>query len=160
MTSGHIAHNCRLGDDIVIASCTLVAGHAEIESQAFLSGGVVIHQHSKIGRLAMVGGNTRVNSDLPPYFLYSDFNVAARGVNLVGLKRAGFSREDVGLLKAAYRMLYREGLTQEEAVRRIEIELPSEHTRHLIAFIRKSKRGICREGRGREGLAKEDPEAS
>lgn len=147
MTSGHIAHNCQLGDDIVIASCTLVAGYAEIESQAFISGGVVIHQYSKIGRLAMVGGNTRVNSDLPPYFLYSDFNVAARGVNLVGLRRAGFSREDIKLVKEAYRLLYRSGLRQEEALRRIEAELPGEHTQHLVKFIRGSKRGICGEGR-------------
>ena len=86
MTSGHIAHNCVLGDSIVVASCALVAGYVEIESEAFISGGVVIHQHSKVGRLAMVGGNTRVNSDLPPFFLYSDFNVAAKGLNLVGFK--------------------------------------------------------------------------
>src|ERR1035437_5437180 len=99
MTSGHIAHNCKIGDNTVIASCALVAGYVEIESQAFISGGVVIHQYSKIGRLAMVGGNTRVNSDLPPYFLYSDFNVAARGLNIVGLKRAGFSLADIKLLK-------------------------------------------------------------
>jgi UDP-N-acetylglucosamine acyltransferase len=145
MTSGHIAHNCQLGDDIVVASCALVAGYVEIEDQAFVSGGVVIHQYSRIGRLAMIGGNTRVNSDLPPYFLYSDFNVAAKGLNIVGLKRAGFSLADVNSLKAAYRLLYRSGLKLEEAVERIEAELPSEQTRHLVSFIRKSKRGICRD---------------
>ncbi len=91
-----------LGDNIVVASCALVAGYVEMESQAFISGGVVVHQHSKIGRLAMVGGNTRVNSDLPPYFLYSDFNVAPKGLNMVGLKRAGFSLEEITLLKRAY----------------------------------------------------------
>ena len=143
MTSGHIAHNATLGDNIVVASCALVAGYVEIESQAFVSGGVVIHQFSKIGRLAMVGGNTRVNSDLPPYFLYSDFNVAARGLNIVGLKRAGFALADIKLLKAAYRLLYRDGLPREQALQRIEHELPSEHTRHLVEFIRSSKRGIC-----------------
>ncbi len=143
MTSGHIAHNAILGDNIVVASCALVAGHVEIEDQAFISGGVVIHQFSKIGRLAMVGGNTRVNSDLPPYFLYSNFNVAARGLNIVGLKRAGFSLAEIKLLKGAFRLLYRSGLPREEALRRIEAELPSESTRHLIAFIRNSKRGIC-----------------
>ena len=95
MTSGHIAHNCTLGDNIVVASCALVAGYVEVGDQAFISGGVVIHQFSKIGRLAMIGGNTRVNSDLPPYFLYSDFNVAAKGLNMVGLKRAGFSLQEV-----------------------------------------------------------------
>src|SRR6266478_7565540 len=95
MTSGHIAHNCKIGNNCVIASCALVAGHVEVEDQAFISGGVVIHQFSRIGRLAMIGGNSRVNSDVPPYFLYSDFNVAAKGLNLVGLRRAGFSNEEI-----------------------------------------------------------------
>lgn len=145
MTSGHIAHNCTLGSRIVIASCALVAGHVEIEDQAFLSGGVVVHQWSKIGRLAMIGGNTRVNSDVPPYFLYSDFNIAAKGLNLVGLKRAGFSLEEVRKLKEAYWILYRAGLKLEDALAKIEAEVPSEHTRHLVSFIRSSKRGITRE---------------
>src|SRR5689334_9731912 len=145
MTSGHIAHNCRIGSRTVIASCALVAGYVDVEDQAFISGGVVIHQHSRIGRLAMIGGNTRVNSDLPPYFLYTDFNVAARGLNLVGLKRAGFSDANIKALKTAYRLLYRSGLKLEDALQRIEAEVPTEHTLHLTAFIRASKRGICRE---------------
>ena len=144
MTSGHIAHNCSIGNRIVIASCALVAGYVEIEDEAFVSGGVVIHQFSKIGRLAMVGGNTRVNSDLPPFFLYSDFNVAPKGLNIVGLKRAGFSLGEIRNLKSAYRILYREGLKQEDALRRIEEELPGEYARHLVDFVRRSKRGICR----------------
>jgi UDP-N-acetylglucosamine acyltransferase len=146
MTSGHIAHNCSLGDRITIASCALVAGYVEIEDEAFISGGVVVHQYSKVGRLAMVGGNTRVNSDLPPFFLYTDFNVAARGLNLVGLKRAGFSGPEMRKLKDAYRLLYRAGLRLEDALQRIDTELPGEYTAHLTAFIRRSKRGICREG--------------
>ncbi|HTU48270.1 MAG TPA: acyl-ACP--UDP-N-acetylglucosamine O-acyltransferase [Bryobacteraceae bacterium] len=148
MTSGHIAHNCTIGDEVVVASCALVAGYVEVESQAFISGGVVIHQYSKIGRLAMIGGNTRVNSDLPPYFLYSDFNVAARGLNTVGLKRAGLPAEEIRRLKTAYRLLYRSGLKQEDALRQIETQAPSEHTRHLVEFVRASKRGICRESKG------------
>ena len=145
MTSGHIAHNCRIGDRTVIASCALVAGYAEIEDEAFISGGVVIHQYSRIGRLAMIGGNTRVNSDVPPYFLYTDFNVAARGLNLVGLKRAGFTAEEIQALKAAYRILYRSGFKLEAALEWIESDYSTEHTRHLVQFIRSSKRGICRE---------------
>jgi UDP-N-acetylglucosamine acyltransferase len=145
MTSGHIAHNCRIGNRTVIASCALVAGYVEVEDQAFISGGVVIHQYSRIGRLAMIGGNTRVNSDLPPYFLYTGFNVAAHGLNLVGLKRAGFSDADIKALKAAYRILYRSGLKLEDALQRMEREISSGPTRHLAAFIRGSKRGICRE---------------
>jgi UDP-N-acetylglucosamine acyltransferase len=145
MTSGHIAHNCKIGNRTVIASCALVAGYVEVEDQAFISGGVVIHQYSKIGRLAMIGGNTRVNSDVPPYILCSDFNVAAKGLNLVGLRRAGFKAADVVRLKTAYKLLYRSGLKLVDALQRIETEIPDEHTLHLVEFIRSSKRGICRE---------------
>ncbi len=145
MTSGHIAHNCKVGNRTVICSCALLAGYVEVEDEAFISGGVVIHQYSKIGRLAMIGGNTRVNQDVPPFFLYSDFNVAPKGLNLVGLKRAGFTREQVAVLKRAYWLLYRSGLKLEEALRRIESEIPNEHTLHLVRFVRSSRRGICRE---------------
>jgi len=145
MTSGHIAHNCRIGNQTVIASCALVAGYVEVEDRAFISGGVVIHQYSRIGRMAMIGGNTRVNSDVPPFFLYSDFNVAAKGLNLVGLRRAGFKASDLAALKTAYKLLYKSNLKLEIALQRIETEVPTEHTRHLVAFIRSSKRGICRE---------------
>lgn len=144
MTSGHVAHNCTIGDNTVIASCALVAGHVTVEDQAFISGGVVVHQYSKIGRLAMIGGNTRVNMDVPPFFLYSGFNVEARGLNLVGLKRAGFSLAQVALLKKAYQALYRSGLKLEDALAKIENELADENTLHLVRFIRGSQRGICR----------------
>jgi UDP-N-acetylglucosamine acyltransferase len=145
MTSGHIAHNCAIGNNCVIASCALVAGHVRVEDQAFISGGVVIHQYSKIGRLAMVGGNSRVNLDLPPFFLYTDFNARPNGLNVVGLKRAGFTSEEIGALKSAYRILYRSGLKLKDALARISSELNTEHTRHLVTFIESSVRGICRE---------------
>jgi UDP-N-acetylglucosamine acyltransferase len=145
MTSGHIAHNCKIGSHTVIASCALIAGYVEVEDQAFISGGVVVHQFSRIGRLAMIGGNTRVNSDVPPFFLYSGFDVAARGLNVVGLKRAGFKASDVAILKKAYQILYRSGLKLQDALTKIETEIPTPETLHLVAFIRRSHRGICRE---------------
>jgi UDP-N-acetylglucosamine acyltransferase len=145
MTAGHIAHNCRIGNQTVIASCALVAGHVDVEDQAFISGGVVIHQFSKIGRLAMIGGNSRVNLDVPPFFLYTDFNVRPKGLNLVGLKRAGFSEDEIAALKTAYKILYRSGLKLKDALARIASELNTEHTRHLVRFIESSERGICRE---------------
>jgi len=150
MTSGHIAHNCKIGNNTVICSCALIAGYAEIEDQAFLSGGVVVHQFSLIGRLAMVGGNCRVNCDLPPYFLYSGYQARPMGLNLVGLKRAGFTREDINALKKAYMILYRSGLKLELALQRIETEIPTEHTLHLVDVVRRSKRGIARESIRRE----------
>jgi UDP-N-acetylglucosamine acyltransferase len=145
MTSGHIAHNCKIGNNTVIASCALVAGHVEVEDQAFISGGVVIHQYSKIGRLAMIGGNSRVNLDVPPFFLYTDFNVRPNGINVVGLRRAGFTPEQVGVLKAAYKILYRSGLKLKDALSLIASDFDTEHTRHLVRFIESSQRGICRE---------------
>jgi UDP-N-acetylglucosamine acyltransferase len=145
MTSGHIAHNCRIGNKTVIASCALLAGYVEVEDEAFISGGVVVHQYSKIGRLAMIGGNTRINSDVPPFFLYTGFNVQAKGLNVVGLKRAGFKASDVSVLKKAYQLLYRSGLKLDDALTQIERELATPETLHLIGFIRRSDRGICRE---------------
>jgi UDP-N-acetylglucosamine acyltransferase len=145
MTSGHIAHNCRVGHDTVICSCALLAGYVEIEDQAFISGGALIHQYSRVGRLAMISGNSRVNLDTPPFFTFCGFEIQPIGLNLVGLKRAGFGQADVTALKKAYRILYRSGLKLEEALARIETEIPTEHTRHLVDFVRRSERGICRE---------------
>jgi UDP-N-acetylglucosamine acyltransferase len=144
MTSGHIAHDCSIGSNTVICSCALIAGYVEVEDQAFISGGVVVHQYSKIGKLAMIGGNTRVNLDAPPYFLYAGFDIEPQGLNLVGLRRAGLKPADVSALKRAYRILYRENLSLETALARIESEIDSDYARHLVRFIRSSNRGICR----------------
>ncbi|MSV34049.1 MAG: acyl-ACP--UDP-N-acetylglucosamine O-acyltransferase [Bryobacterales bacterium] len=145
MTSGHIAHNAKIGNRTVIASCALVAGYVEVEDQAFISGNVAIHQFCKVGRLAMIGGGTRVNVDVPPFFLYAGLYVTPTGLNMVGLRRAGFASDEIAALKAAYRTLYRSGLKLEEALQGIETGVSTEHTRHLVAFIRSSKRGIARD---------------
>ena len=145
MIGTHVAHNCQLGSGIVVCNYCSLAGYVEVGDGAFLSGGVVVHQFSKIGRLAMIGGNTRVNLDVPPFLLVSDFNATARGLNLVGLKRAGISKEAIQKLKEAYRILYRAQLPLEAALARIEKNLPTEEARQLVAFIRSSKRGICRD---------------
>lgn len=148
MTSGHIAHNATIGSHCTIASCALVAGYVTVEDQVFLSGGVVVHQFSRIGRLAMIGGNTRVNLDAPPFFLYTDFNITPCGLNIIGLRRAGFKSAEVSVLKSAYRLLYRSGLPRDAALEKIEQTLPGEHVHHLCSFVRASKRGICRERQG------------
>lgn len=147
MTSGHVAHNAVIGNRIVIASCALVAGYVEIGDGAFISGGVVIHQFSRIGGLAMIGGNSRVSMDAPPFLLYSGFDIRPLGVNAVGLRRAGLTPADIRPLKEAYRILYREGLSLAGALQKIETELPGPLTSQMTAFIRGSKRGICRPGR-------------
>ena len=144
MTSGHIAHNCRIGSENVICSGALIAGHAEIEDRVFISGGVLVHQHSKIGRLALISGHTRVHQDTAPYFIYSDFKIRPRAVNVVGLRRAGFDCGQVRRLKRAFHILFRSGSSIEAALTRIEMEILDEHTRHLVEFVRRSERGICR----------------
>ena len=144
MTSGHIAHNCKIGNNTVIASCVLLGGYVQVEDGAFLSGGVLVHQFSKVGRLAMVSGNTRVNLDAPPFFISSGFEIAPKGLNIVGLRRAGFDAERVRALKQAFRILYRSSLMLADALAKIEAEIRTPDTRHLVEFIRSSKRGVCR----------------
>jgi len=144
MTSGHIAHNCRIGHRTVIASCVLLGGYVEVGDGAFLSGGVLVHQYSKVGRLAMVSGNTRVNMDAPPFFTFAGFEIAPKGLNLVGLRRAGFHPEQVASIKKAYRLLYRSNLHLGEALALIDRDINTPETRELTSFIRSSRRGICR----------------
>ena len=144
MTSGHIAHNCKIGDNAVVASCVLLGGYVEIGDGAFLSGGVLVHQFSKVGRLAMVSGNTRVNLDAPPFFTFAGFEIAPKGLNLVGLKRAGFHPPQVAALKRAYRLLYRSNLLLADALAAIGRELDTPEARELVEFVRGSRRGICR----------------
>jgi len=144
MTAGHIAHDSRIGNDTVICSNVLVAGYCLIEDQAYLSGGVMVHQFCRVGRLALVSGNTRVNLDAPPFFIYYGFDPEPHGLNTVGLKRAGLSAEQIRELKLAYGTLYRKGLSLSEALKRLETADASENIRQLAAFCRESKRGICR----------------
>lgn len=147
MTAGHIAHNCVLGDRIVVTSGAMIAGYVRIDDDAFISGGVLVHQFGSVGRLAMVSGNTRVTKDLPPFLTYSGFEVRPKGLNLVGLRRAHFTRAEIDEIRAAYRLLYRSGLKLQDALKRIESELASEAAREIVSFVRQSKRGICRERR-------------
>lgn len=147
MTAGHIAHNSKIGNQVVIASTALVAGYVEVQDQAFISGGVVVHQYSKIGRLAMLAGNVRVNQDAAPFFLYSEFDITPHGLNLVGLRRAGFTRQDITALKIAYRLLFRSPLKLEDALEQILVQTDNPHTRYLVEFVRSSKRGIARRAR-------------
>ena len=145
MTNVHIAHNCTVGDHNVICSCVLIAGYTEIEDHCFISGAVTVHQYSHIGRMSMISGNARVTQDVPPFILAAEFHIVARGLNLVGLRRNGLSRDAIGRLRDAYRLLYRSQLPLADALQRIEEEVPGEESRHLVAFVRASRRGILRE---------------
>lgn len=143
MSSGHIAHNCRVGDNNVIASCALLAGYVEVGSGAFISGNVAVHQFCKIGSLAMIAGNTGVSNDVPPFITCAGYRGNFSGLNLVGMKRAGMSREQIQAVKDVYRILYRSGLKKTEALETIEAAGGVEASL-IAAFVRSSRRGICR----------------
>ena len=161
MIGTHIAHNCRFGNNIVVCNNCSLAGYVEVGDGAFLSAGVLVHQFSKIGRLAMISGNTRVNLDVPPFLLASDYSVTAHGLNLVGLRRAGLGKDSISQLKEAYRILYRSGLPLDEALMEIEQKILTPEARHMVEFVRRSKRGICRDSRAgsRRTLAAEQAAA-
>jgi UDP-N-acetylglucosamine acyltransferase len=148
MAYGHVAHDCDIGDGAIVASYVALAGHIHVGAKAFISGGAVVHQFSRIGELAMVGGGSKINLDVPPFFTVDGVPGRAVGLNSVGLQRAGFSPDDIGVLKEAYRFLYRSKLQREEALRRIQ-SLGTEPSNRLAEFIRTSKRGICGERRKR-----------
>ena len=145
MTAGHIAHNCVIGNNTVICSNVLIAGYVEVEDQAFLSGGALVHQFGKIGRLAMVSGNARVNLDLPPFFTYAGTDeIHPRGLNLVGMHRAGLTSEQISALKKTYKLLYRSKLKLDDALRCIESTVGTPEALHVVRFVRASQRGIAR----------------
>jgi UDP-N-acetylglucosamine acyltransferase len=145
MTEVHVGHNSVLGEHATLASGVALGGYSWVGDRAFIGGGAVQHQHVRVGRLAMVGGNVRIIQDVPPFLLTAEFNVAAKGLNLVGLRRSGMPRERIAALKRAYMLLYRSRLSLKEALERIEREVATEEARHFVEFIRQSKRGICRE---------------
>lgn len=145
MTEVHIGHNSLLGQGVTLASGVALGGFSVVEDFAFIGGGAVQHQHVRVGRLAMVGGNVRIIQDVPPFILAAEFDVAAKGLNLVGLKRHGMPAAKIAALKRAYMLLYRSKLPLQEALERIEKEVATEEARYLVEFIRASPRGICRE---------------
>ncbi len=144
MGFSHIAHDCQVGNRVILANGALVAGHVIIEEKAILSGHVAVHQFVRIGTLAMVGGLSRVNKDVPPYFLVKgDSEVWA--INTVGLKRAGLSEISRAKIREAYRLLYRSGLNTTQALKAMQgIEGRTPELERLIRFVQESRRGICR----------------
>jgi UDP-N-acetylglucosamine acyltransferase len=149
----HVAHDCHIGDDNVIANGALLAGHVVVGNRVFVSGNVVVHQFVRIGDLVMIGGESRVSKDIPPFMmLVGDSQV--RGLNVVGMRRAGLSPDARRAIKEAYRILYRSGLSVSHAVDRLH-GLPETHElRLLLDFIATSERGLSPAGPSGHRLVK------
>lgn len=143
MGYSHVAHDSVIENETIIANGALLAGHVHIEDKAFISGNVTVHQFVNVGALTMVGGLSRVTKDVPPYMLLEG-NSTIRGINVVGLRRAGFSGEERARVKRAYKLLYHSGLNITQALEAIEREDLGEAAEKIVEFIRKSERGICK----------------
>ena len=138
----HIAHNCKLGNDIIMVNQASLTGYVEVEDRAFLSGMTGFHQFTRIGKLAMVSALSAANKDIPPYMIAGGRPAVVLGINSVGLRRAGLSAAAREEIKQAYKLLYRSGLNVTQAVAEIKRQFSSAEVLHLVKFIEASKRGI------------------
>lgn len=145
MAYSHIAHDCILKNNIIIGNATQIAGEVEIDDFAILSGGCLVHQFTRIGRNVMIQGGTRFGKDIPPYTIAGREPVSHAGLNLVGLRRHGFSAEKINEIQEIYRYIYQSGFNNSDALTNIEKDFPSTPERDLIInFIKTSARGIVR----------------
>lgn len=142
----HVAHNCILGNGIVIANSVALAGHVEVESKAVIGGMLGVHQFVKIGKMAMLGGMSRIDRDVPPYMLVEGNPSHVRSLNLVALKRNKFDSDDIALMKKAYKILYRSNLTISQALKELEPLCHNEHINHLVRFMEASVNDRNRRG--------------
>ena len=143
MANSHVGHNCKLGNQIVIANGALLGGHVEVGNNVFISGNCVVHQFVRIGAYALMRGLSGTSRDVPPYAIV-DWQHTVRGVNVVGLKRAGFDDRRIRDLKEAFRALFRKGRNLSLAIKEIEERgRANDDVSALLAFIKSSKRGVC-----------------
>jgi UDP-N-acetylglucosamine acyltransferase len=143
MVGVHIAHNCIVGNENVFANEVALAGHIEVADHVFLSNNVGAHQFVRFGSYAMVGGKSKIVQDVLPFFITDGNPARARGVNSVGLRRAGFSADARRMLKEAYRILFRSSLSTSDALNEL-LRLQDPNVEQLIRFIRESERGFTR----------------
>ena len=138
MAYAHVAHNCIIENEVIIANSVALAGHIYIESKARISGVLGVHQFVHIGRLAMVGGMSRIERDVPPFTIVEGNPSRVRSLNLVGLQRSGVSSEDLSELKKAFRLVYRSDVTFQAALEQLKLMTENVHVQHLYHFLQNS----------------------
>lgn len=141
----HIAHNCVLGDKIIMSNVGTLAGHVVVEDFAVIGGLAAVHQFCRIGKMAMVGGCSKVVQDVPPFMMADGNPAETRTINKTGMERNGVSEGAQSALRSAYKILFREGLTVSNAIVKLEKKLsPLAEVKHLVQFVRASERGISK----------------
>ena len=145
MAYSHVAHDCKLGNHIIMANSVALGGHIVIGDYAILGGIAAVHQFARIGEYAIIGGQSAVTLDIPPYVSAAGNRAQLYGLNLVGLKRRGFTEEAIATLKKTYKVIFRSGLTQDEAFKKVAEEFSSSReAMRLVDFMKSSKRGVTR----------------
>ncbi len=145
MACCHVAHNCTLGDHVIVANAVLFAGYVSVDEWAIVGGGTVVHQFARLGRHCMIGGGSRISQDVAPFVKAAGSPPRLAGINRLGLERRGFTPEACDGLEGAYRLLFRKGLTVAEAVAEMRSTWPDEpHVEHLARFAETSVRGLTR----------------
>ena len=149
MNHAHIAHNCEVGDGVIIAGGALLAGYVQVGDGAFISGNCVVHQFVRIGKLAMLRGLSRTSRDVPPFCIMDDTHTV-KAINQVGLERAGYKESEIREIKEAFTQLFRRKGNLAQAVQELENRGPlSKEVEYLLDFIKSSERGVCFGPRGR-----------
>ena len=145
MAYSHVAHDCQIGNHCVLANCASLAGHVTVQDNAILAGLTAVHQHSRIGRFAMLAGGAKVAQDVPPFAIAQGDRARLFGLNIVGLRRGGFARESMHSLRSAYRDLFQQGIPLRVALVQVsEAYADIPEVQELVSFIEGSRRGICR----------------
>jgi UDP-N-acetylglucosamine acyltransferase len=144
MAYSHLAHNVQVGNNVIIANGALVAGYAEVGDRAFISGNCLVHQFARIGRLVMLAGGSAVHKDVPPFCMTRSTTLnKIMGLNIVGLRRAGFTSDERLTVKRAFKILYQSNLLIPEAIEKLEAEFDSDLVREICEFLKTSQRGIA-----------------
>jgi UDP-N-acetylglucosamine acyltransferase len=144
----HIAHDCVVGNHVVFSNNGTLAGHVTVEDHVILGGLTAVHQFCRIGKHSITGGCSKIVQDIVPFTMVDGNPARARGINIVGVQRHGYTDAQIKSLRAAYKTLYRSKLNMSQAIESLKSGAPDEHVRHLIDFIESSKRGIVSAGNG------------
>jgi len=145
LIQAHVAHDCILGNHIIMSGYTGLAGHVVVGDHAIISGFSAVHQFCRIGKYSIIGGCSKIVQDVPPFMIVDGNPGETRTINKIGLERAGFSDEAQAALRAAYKVLFREGLSTPNALAKIEAELPPlPEVQYLVQFVRASERGVSK----------------
>lgn len=147
MVNAHIAHDCRIGNNVIVVNNVMLAGHVTVDDRAYLSGAAGVHQFCRIGRLAMVGGQAHITQDVPPFVTVDGRSSLIVGLNTIGLRRSGFGSDEIQQLKEAYRIVYRSGLTWAETLAALQASFQSGPAAEFHPFLKATHRGVIQERR-------------